>query len=391
MSHRVGASRAAAAVLDAGHHRRTIGSLRGARRTGGSALTHAFLRHVDSRSSPRYPTPVARRLANATGTAPAFEFSVLGKGGLPGDRGGSGVVERDRDRGREPGGGGGFVTVFPCGIRPDASNLNFVAGQTVPNAVIAPVSSTGTVCFYVYGTAHLLADVSGYFPTGSDFTTLDTGPCARHPRGAKVGSAAGSGAPLRAVGVGQGRLAGSGSRCGGVERDRCRGREPDRRRRLRDPSIRAAPDRRVEPELRRRPDRSEPRDRTGVGDGQVCFYVYGTAICWPTCRAGSRPEATFVPLTPARASSTLAAASRSATPPGPARSWRCRSSDAPVCPVRASCWTATPSGAIAAKHRRSRHRGGVAERDGDRRREPDRRRRVRDGVPVRHAGRRLRT
>jgi len=25
------------------------------------------------------------------------------------------------------------------------------------------VSTAGTVCFYVYGTAHLLADVSGYF------------------------------------------------------------------------------------------------------------------------------------------------------------------------------------------------------------------------------------
>jgi hypothetical protein len=57
---------------------------------------------------------------------------------------------------------GGFVTVFPCGTRPDASNLNFVSGQTVPNAVIAPVSASGTVCLYVYGTAHLLVDVSGH-------------------------------------------------------------------------------------------------------------------------------------------------------------------------------------------------------------------------------------
>ena len=60
--------------------------------------------------------------------------------------------------------GGGYVTVYPCGTRPDASNLNFTTGQTIPNAVIAPVSATGDICFYVYGTAHLLADVSGYFP-----------------------------------------------------------------------------------------------------------------------------------------------------------------------------------------------------------------------------------
>jgi hypothetical protein len=53
---------------------------------------------------------------------------------------------------------------YPCDKpRPDASNLNFVTGQTVPNLVIAPVSAKGEVCFYVYGTTHLLADVSGYF------------------------------------------------------------------------------------------------------------------------------------------------------------------------------------------------------------------------------------
>jgi hypothetical protein len=57
---------------------------------------------------------------------------------------------------------GGFVTVFPCGTRPDASNLNFVGGQTVPNSVIAPLSSSGTVCLYVYGQADLLVDVSGH-------------------------------------------------------------------------------------------------------------------------------------------------------------------------------------------------------------------------------------
>jgi hypothetical protein len=41
--------------------------------------------------------------------------------------------------------------------------LNFVAGQTIPNSVIAPVSASGDVCFYVYGRAHLLVDVSGWF------------------------------------------------------------------------------------------------------------------------------------------------------------------------------------------------------------------------------------
>ncbi len=68
--------------------------------------------------------------------------------------------------------GAGFVTVHPCGPRPGASNLNFVAHQTVPNAVIAPVSAAGEVCFYSNSPTHLLADVNGWFATGSSLSAL---------------------------------------------------------------------------------------------------------------------------------------------------------------------------------------------------------------------------
>jgi hypothetical protein len=66
--------------------------------------------------------------------------------------------------------GEGFITVYPCDTKPDASNLNYTLDQTVPNAVIAPVSSTGEVCFYTNAETHLLADINGYFPTGQGFT-----------------------------------------------------------------------------------------------------------------------------------------------------------------------------------------------------------------------------
>ena len=69
--------------------------------------------------------------------------------------------------------GDGYVTVFPCGSRPDASNLNFTADQTVPNAVITPISANGEVCFYSYAETHLLADVNGYFPTGAGFVSTN--------------------------------------------------------------------------------------------------------------------------------------------------------------------------------------------------------------------------
>lgn len=62
------------------------------------------------------------------------------------------------------GGGTGFLTVFPCGqTRPLASNLNYSAGQTVANAVIARVGEGGKVCVYNEGAAtHLVLDVNGY-------------------------------------------------------------------------------------------------------------------------------------------------------------------------------------------------------------------------------------
>ncbi|MEL0041577.1 MAG: hypothetical protein VW685_09690, partial [Ilumatobacter sp.] len=56
---------------------------------------------------------------------------------------------------------GGFVTVYPCRVRPNASNVNFTTGLTIANGVIAPVSRYGKVCIYVYGQADLLVDVNG--------------------------------------------------------------------------------------------------------------------------------------------------------------------------------------------------------------------------------------
>ena len=65
----------------------------------------------------------------------------------------------------------GFVTVFPCGQpRPIASNLNFAAGQTIPNAVIAELGDDGRVCLYSLVTTHLIIDVNAYYPPLSGYT-----------------------------------------------------------------------------------------------------------------------------------------------------------------------------------------------------------------------------
>jgi hypothetical protein len=107
------------------------------------------------------------KVGNAAGTAAPYVLQVTGQGGVPASGVGAVALNVTVTLTEDPTIGGGYVTVFPCGTRPDASNLNFVGGQTIPNSVIAPVSASGEVCFYVYGTAHLIADVSGYFPTGS--------------------------------------------------------------------------------------------------------------------------------------------------------------------------------------------------------------------------------
>jgi hypothetical protein len=62
----------------------------------------------------------------------------------------------------------GYVTVFPCGSpMPEASSLNFVAGQTVPNAVLTRAGSRSSVCVYTSAATHLIVDVAGHAPAGS--------------------------------------------------------------------------------------------------------------------------------------------------------------------------------------------------------------------------------
>jgi hypothetical protein len=58
----------------------------------------------------------------------------------------------------------GFITVWPCGVeRPVASNVNYVAGDIVPNGVIASIGDTGSVCFYSQQETDLVVDIAGWF------------------------------------------------------------------------------------------------------------------------------------------------------------------------------------------------------------------------------------
>ena len=67
----------------------------------------------------------------------------------------------------------GHLIVYPYGAtRPNVSNLNFVAGQTVPNLVTAPVDGAGRVSIYnSAGSTHVVADLAGYYrlDSGSEY------------------------------------------------------------------------------------------------------------------------------------------------------------------------------------------------------------------------------
>jgi hypothetical protein len=88
------------------------------------------------------------------------ELTVAGRGGVPADA--AAVVVNVTATEAQ---GDGYVTVWPCGqAQPNASNLNFRAGATIPNLVIAPVGANGKICLYTRSATHLLADVTGTFP-----------------------------------------------------------------------------------------------------------------------------------------------------------------------------------------------------------------------------------
>lgn len=58
----------------------------------------------------------------------------------------------------------GYVTVWPDGLtRPLASNLNYVSGQTVPNAVTVGLGASGGVELFTQASADLVVDVNGWF------------------------------------------------------------------------------------------------------------------------------------------------------------------------------------------------------------------------------------
>ena len=154
----------------------------------------------------------------------------------------------------------GYVTVFPCGSAPLASNLNFRAGETIANLTIVGLDASGAVCLTSMSRAHVIADLNGFFPGDAGFhgtvpaRLLDTRAGVGAPAGAL---AAGAVVALAVTGRSRGRRARRRQRHR-AQRDRHRARC----RRLRDGvALRPADAGGVEPQRRWRRHGPEPRDR----------------------------------------------------------------------------------------------------------------------------------
>ncbi len=97
------------------------------------------------------------------------EVDLAGQFGIPGDA--SGVILNVTAANAVD---NGFITVFPCGTDlPEASNVNFRAGENAPNAVVARIGDDGAVCFYVHRDIDLIVDVNGYLPATTAVQGID--------------------------------------------------------------------------------------------------------------------------------------------------------------------------------------------------------------------------
>ena len=53
------------------------------------------------------------------------------------------------------------ITAYPCGARPNTSNLNVQPGETVANGAMVKLSAAGELCIFALRDVHLIVDING--------------------------------------------------------------------------------------------------------------------------------------------------------------------------------------------------------------------------------------
>jgi parallel beta-helix repeat protein len=110
-------------------------------------------------------------IAEKTGKLAAGEqimVQIGGRGGVPADA--VGVVINITAIQAES---NGFITSHPCLTpRPNTSSLNYTAGVTIANEVVASLDSSGKVCLFSSAAVNLAVDVVGYVSANSPLTPV---------------------------------------------------------------------------------------------------------------------------------------------------------------------------------------------------------------------------
>lgn len=166
------------------------------RQAGDSYIDDVIIKASGKREAGTFNPVDPIRLLDTRGSSPvgaksAVSFKVAGTNGIPDKV--SGVVFNLTVTQPEK---NGFIAAAPGGTAtaPNASNVNFGPGQTVPNLVSVPVGPDGQVKLFNQSTgkSHLIADVAGYYTDGKasvagsfqsmePFRILDTRPQAVGP------------------------------------------------------------------------------------------------------------------------------------------------------------------------------------------------------------------
>jgi hypothetical protein len=140
------------------------------------------------------------------GAGGTIDLTVIGAGGVPS----TGVEAVVLNVTATNATAASYVTAWPKGAaQPVASNLNFAAGQTVPNRVIVKVGTGGKVSlFNAAGTVDLVADVNGWFTDGTTSNAagdIFTGTSPKRIMDTRLGGApAGPGSTIHMNVLGQG-------------------------------------------------------------------------------------------------------------------------------------------------------------------------------------------
>ena len=84
----------------------------------------------------------------------------------------------------------GYVTAFPAGAAaPTASNLNFPAGESVPNLVEVGLGTGGQISLISNQAVDVVVDLEGYVSPSLDGSPVSTTPCRARPASATPGPA----------------------------------------------------------------------------------------------------------------------------------------------------------------------------------------------------------